>query len=54
MEVSDTTLRDLMKIFRKHVDQPTLDRIVEELLDVPGNKSFRDIVEMIARELRRD
>jgi hypothetical protein len=54
MEVSDAMLREIMKIVRKHVDQPTLDRIVEELLDVPGNKSFRDIVETIARELRRD
>ncbi len=54
MEVSDSMLRDIMRVVRKHVDQATLDRIVEELLDVPGNKSFRDTVEIIARELRRD
>jgi hypothetical protein len=54
MEVSDATLREITRIIRKHVDQPTLDRIIEELLDVPGNKSFREIVEAIERELRPD
>ena len=54
MEVSDAALRDIMRIVRKHVDQSTLDRIVEELFEVPGNKSFRNIVEFIARELGYD
>jgi hypothetical protein len=54
MEVSDAALREILRITRKHVAQATLDRIVEELLEVPGNKSFRDTVEFIARELRRD
>lgn len=50
MEAYDA--REIMRIVRKYVDQATLDRIVEELLDVPGNKSFRDTVEIIAREIR--
>jgi hypothetical protein len=54
MEVSDATLRAIMSVLRKHVDQARLDRMVEELLDLRGDKSFRDTVEFIASELRRD
>jgi hypothetical protein len=54
MEVSDATLRAILSVVRKHVDQATLDRIVEELLDLRGDKKFRDNVEFIARELWRD
>ena len=52
METSDRAVRDLIRVIRRHVDQPTLDRIVEELLDEPGNKSFRDMVETFARVIR--
>jgi hypothetical protein len=38
---------------RRHVDQATLEKMINELLDVPGNKSFRDTIEMLARELLR-
>jgi len=31
----------------------TLEKIVNEPLDVPGNKSFRDAIEALARELMR-
>jgi hypothetical protein len=54
MEVTDATLRAILSVVRKHVDQSTLDRIIEELLDLRGDKKFRDTVEFIARELRRD
>jgi hypothetical protein len=54
MEGSDTPLYEIMRLFRKHVDQSTLDRIAEELLDLRGDKKFRDTVEIIAREIRRD
>ena len=53
MEASDATVREIMRIVRKYVDRATLYRIVEELLDVRGNKSFRDTVEIIAREIQR-
>ena len=30
-----------------------LEKVVNELLDVPGNRSFRDEIEILARELMR-
>jgi hypothetical protein len=54
MEVTDATLRQILTIVRKHVCPATLDRMVEELLDLRGDKKFRDTVEFIARELRCD
>jgi hypothetical protein len=48
MALSDQTAREIVKIVRKHVDQPTLDRIVEELKEVRGDKDFRGVVELFA------
>jgi|HubBroStandDraft_4_1064222.scaffolds.fasta_scaffold165456_2 hypothetical protein len=36
---------------QRHVDHATLERVVNDLLDVPGNRSFRDTIEMLRREL---
>ena len=52
MEVSDQAVREIVRVIRKHVDQATLERMVEELIDVPGNKNFRDLVQVIADEVR--
>ena len=51
MPPSDDTIREIAKGFRRHVDAATLEKIVNELLDVPGNKSFRGAIETLAREL---
>jgi hypothetical protein len=51
MPPSDDSIREIAKAFRRHVDAATLEKIVNELLDVPGNKSFRDAIEALAREL---
>jgi hypothetical protein len=53
MAASDDTVRDIVNVLRRHVDEATLEKIINELLDVPGNKSFRDTIEMLARELLR-
>ena len=53
MPPSNDTTREIAKALRRHVDAPTLEKIVNELLDVPGNKSFRDAIESLARELMR-
>jgi hypothetical protein len=47
--ISDQTAREIVTIIRKHVDQPTLDKIIEELQEVRGDKGFRDAVELFAR-----
>lgn len=39
------------KVLRKHVDQNTLQRIVDELLDTRGDTTFRDTIEQLAHDL---
>ena len=51
MPPSNDTIREIAKALRLHVDAATLEKIVNELLGVPGNKSFRDAIEALAREL---
>jgi hypothetical protein len=46
LPLSDQTAREIVKIIRKHVDQPTLDRIIKELKEVRGDKHFRAAVEL--------
>jgi hypothetical protein len=53
MALSDQTAREIVKIVRKHVDQPTLDRIMEELKEVRGDKDFRAAVELFAALAQR-
>jgi hypothetical protein len=52
MTLSDAALREIAKVFRKHVDQKTLEKIVDDLLDIRGDKSFRDMIGTLARELK--
>ena len=47
----DDTMREIAKALRRHLDRKKLQQIVDELLDVPGNKSFRDRIETLAYEL---
>jgi hypothetical protein len=50
---SNDTIREIAKALRRHVDAATLEKVVNELLDVPGNRSFREAIEALARELMR-
>jgi hypothetical protein len=36
----------------RHVDRQTIEKIVDELLDIPGNSSFRETIRRLADELR--
>jgi hypothetical protein len=51
MPPSDDAIREIAKAFRRHVDAPTLEKVVNELLDVRGNKDFREVIQHLAREL---
>ena len=53
MSASNDTMREIAKALRRNVDAAILEKVVNELLDVPGNKSFRDTIEALARELMR-
>ena len=52
MAASDATVHEIAKALRRHVDQQTLEKVINDLLDVPGDKSFRDTVEKLAHDLR--
>ena len=47
------TVREIAKALRRHVDREALERVINDLLDVPGNKTFRDMVEKLAYELSK-
>ncbi len=53
MTASNDTIREIAKALRRHVDAATLEKVVNELLDVPGNRDFRSAIEERARELVR-
>ena len=53
MTTSNDTIREIAKALRHHVDAATLEKVVNELLDVPGNRDFRNAIEELARELMR-
>ena len=50
---SNDTIREIAKALRRHVDAATLETVVNELLDVRGNRDFREAIEELARELMR-
>jgi hypothetical protein len=41
MDASKDPLIEIGRVLRKHVDRATLGQIIEDLQDVPGNKTFR-------------
>jgi hypothetical protein len=51
MAASDVAVREIAKVLLKHVDQKTLRKILDDLLDARGDRSFRDTIETLAREL---
>jgi hypothetical protein len=53
MTASNDTIREIAKALRRHVDAATLEKVVNELLDFPGNRDFRNAIEELARELMR-
>lgn len=53
MTASNDAISEIGKILRSDVDAATLEGIVNELLGLPGNRSFRDAIEALLRELMR-
>ena len=52
MPLSDTAVREIANILRKHVGTKTLEQIVNELLEIRGDKDFRDTIERLVHALR--
>ena len=47
MPLSDAAAREIANILRKHVGTKTLEQIVNELLEIRGDKDFRDTIERL-------
>jgi len=47
MAASDQTVLEVLRVIQNHVDQASLEKIMDELLDVPGNESFRETIQKL-------
>jgi hypothetical protein len=52
MAISDAALSEIAKVLRKHVTPQTLDEIAAELVEIRGDKDFRDMIERLVHALR--
>ena len=52
MPLSDAALREIAQVLRKHVAPGTLDEIAAELVEIRGDKNFRDTVGRLVHALR--
>jgi hypothetical protein len=52
MALSDTGAREIANVLRKHVGQQALAMIVDDLLEIRGDKDFRDTIERLVHAVR--
>jgi hypothetical protein len=52
MALSDAAAREIATVLRDHVDLGALDRVIDELLEIRGDKDFRDTIERFVYALR--
>jgi hypothetical protein len=52
MALSDAALREIAKVLRKHIAPSTLDEVGAELVEIRGDKEFRDTIERLVHALR--
>ena len=51
MPLSETSAREIANVLRRHVGKETLEQIVNELLEIRGDKDFRDTIERLVHAL---
>jgi hypothetical protein len=51
MPLSETSAREIANVLRRHVGTKTLEQIVNELLEIRGDKDFRDSIERLVHAL---
>jgi hypothetical protein len=52
MALSEAAAREIAKALRKHVGMKALEQVVTELVEIPGDKDFRDSIESLVHALR--
>ena len=53
MAASKSTVERVLEVILKHVPKETALKILEELMTVPGNKSFCDTIERMYNRARQ-
>ena len=53
MAASDKAVEVIAKVILRHVTPEVAERIIDDLLEVPGNQSFRDTIAKLVAELQR-
>ena len=53
MAASKSTIERVLEVIQKHVPKETALEILEELMTVPGNKSFRETIERMYNRARQ-
>jgi len=53
MPLSKDPIREVAEVLRRHVDHANLEKIINELLEVRGDKSFRELIQRLADEFAR-
>jgi hypothetical protein len=52
MPLSDAAAREIANVLRKCLETNTVEQIVNELLEIRGDKDFRDSIERLVDALR--
>jgi len=52
MALSEPAAREIAKALRKHVGMKALEQVVTELVEIPGDKDFRQSIERLVHALR--
>ena len=52
MALSDAAAREIAKALRNHVDMKVLEQVVTELVEIPGDKDFRQSIERLVHALQ--
>ena len=52
MPLSDAAAREIANVLRKYVATKALEQIVNELLEIRGDKDFRDTIERLVHALQ--
>ena len=52
MPLSDAAAREIANALRRHLEAKAVEQIVNELLEIRGDKDFRDTIERLVDALR--
>jgi hypothetical protein len=51
MTAANYTVKEVVRISRKYLSEDNLRKMIEELLRVEGNSSFKETIKMLHKEL---